>query len=514
MNRTSRATRATLLTTGFGYAAQALSVIAIPLYLRCLGAEGYGLIVTTMSFMGYLNFADAGLSWGSMILIGQANGRGDRALIGKIVRNSMVLATGSGTLGLAALGITLGLAAKGYRLPMFAGHPEVDALLAIAGIQLAVTLQAGVFHNLFQGLQEAYWMAFYQGLGRLVSIGSMMAVAWSTHSVWWVMLTQLAVTVISGGACAVHAWRKHPWVFQGGAWIDRTQLKLQLRTGLKVFLLQIGRTLTASAPVMAISSVIGPAAVPLYTVPTTLLQIVFMPLNAWSTSLQSAYGEAWESGNRPWVVDIFRNTLRRGLFWSACGAALFLPLAIPFVSLWTGGKLILPPLMPLAIVVIAFTSWFVMAGQYLLSGINRQRQVAVTEIISGALAIGVSSVAVKFFGVAGVGVGVLAPALVLSIRKTVREIKLHVSPAAFPSINFVARVFLILAVTGGAGCFFIIRTGGTDWMHQVVLMGTHGLLTLAFFCAISLLVRLDFVSEAVREIIRGIRVRRAGASPL
>jgi len=166
MDRTGRALRSTLVVSVLGYGAQALSLVAIPLFLKTVGADGYGLMVTVMAFMGYLTFADAGLSWGSMILIAQAQGRDDKTGIAHIIRHSAVLAAGSGAVVLVTLGLILAAAAAGWRLPMFAGHPEADRLLLIAGVQLALNLQFGIVYNLFQGLQESYWAGVYQGGGR------------------------------------------------------------------------------------------------------------------------------------------------------------------------------------------------------------------------------------------------------------------------------------------------------------------------------------------------------------
>jgi len=507
MNRTSRALRAAALFTGFGYAAQVLSLGAVPLYLQTIGANSYGLMVSTMAFMGYLNFADAGLSWGSIILIGQAHGRQDRDLIGKIVRNSIVLAAMSGAVIAVAVTALLWCGSRGYRLPMFAGNPETDVLIAIVGTQLIITLQGGVFYNLFQGLQEAYWTAFYQGVGRLASICAMMIVAWSVRTVAAIMLTQLVVTAMVAFASAVHAWRRHTWVFNGTSWIDPDQIRQQIRTGLKVFALQIGRTLVSSAPVMVLSSTIGPAAVPLYTVPTTILTLLFMPLNAWSTSLQSAYGEAWTSGNRAWVVKTFRSTIERGLFWGAGGAALFLPLASPFVTLWTNGRLVLPPWMPLAVATICFVGWFEMAGQYLLSGLNLQRKVAAAEIVCGLLVLVVSPWTVRWLGPAGIGLGFLIPALATSIRLVFSEVRAHVGAAAFPGWNLFWRVGLVWVVAAGLGSGFMISLDGGDWPRRLATMGGSALLTLVLFGGVSLLVRLDFIAEAVRHLAGGLRGR-------
>src|SRR5271167_4063684 len=115
MSRFRRAFWATVVEAGFGYAAQALSLFSLPLFLSTLGRESYGLMITVMAFTGYLNFADAGLSWGSMILIAHAHGRQDRAMIAHITRHSAVLAAASGLVAVLALAGVLGASALGWR---------------------------------------------------------------------------------------------------------------------------------------------------------------------------------------------------------------------------------------------------------------------------------------------------------------------------------------------------------------------------------------------------------------
>src|SRR5208282_3523947 len=120
MSRFQRAFRAAVVESGFGYAAQALSLFSLPLFLSTLGTEGYGLMVPVMALTGSLNFADAGRSWGSMILIAHAHGRQDRAMIAHITRHSAVLSAVSGLIAMLVLAGILGASALGWRLPMFA----------------------------------------------------------------------------------------------------------------------------------------------------------------------------------------------------------------------------------------------------------------------------------------------------------------------------------------------------------------------------------------------------------
>lgn len=494
MSRTDRALRSTVVVSGFGYTAQALSLIAIPLFLGTVGAEGYGLMVTVMSFMGYLSFADAGLSWGSMILIAQAQGRGGKAEIAHIVRHSAVLAAGSGLLMAGVLAAVWFAAGAGWRLPMFAHHPESDRLIVIAGLQLALGLQFGVVYNLFQGLQEGYWTGLYSGLSRLSGLGAAMATAHLTHRVDAMMGAQLLCSLFFGGAATVHAWRKHPWAFQPGPWTDRAQFGEQVRIGAKNFLFQIGRTLGGTAPTLGISAILGPAAVPLYTVPTTLLSLCFMPINTWNTSLQSAYGEAWVAGSRGWVRDTFRRSLERSLAFGGLGVGLFLALGDDFIRIWTHTRLRLDPGTAVSIAAIALLGAFLAASQFLLTGLNRHRVAALAEVASGALAIALVAAAVRAFGLGGVGLGVVGAALATSVWVVVREIGRQVGPGCFPDLIQFAKSGLA-GTAAAAVALGIRRALGGEGPADVIGLVLAGIAGTAFYLAVAVALGLVAVGE-------------------
>jgi len=497
MNRISRALRSTLVVSAFGYTAQALSLVAIPLFLGTVGAEGYGLMVTVMAFMGYLNFADAGLSWGSMILIAQAHGRGSKAEIAHVVRHAMVLAAGSGLVVAVALVIIRLAAAAGWRLPMFAHHPEADRLVLIAGAQLAIALQFGIFYNLFQGLQEGYWTGLYQGLGRLLGLAGMMIAAWLTHNVAAMMLVQLAFTILSGAAAVFHVWRRHPWVFAAGSWTDRAQYRTQLRTGAKSFLLQIGRTAGGTAPTMGISSILGPAAVPLYTVPTTLLSLFFTPINSWNSSMQSAYGEAWTSGAKDWVRNAFRQSLERALLLAGLGVGLFFALGDTFIRLWTHSRLWLSPAMAASVAAITVASSLIMGGEYLLTGLNRHRNAAIAEIGNGLLGMVLVALAVHWFGLGAVGAGVIGAAGATCFWVLRREIRAQLGGGCFPAPIFALKLGLATA-TAATTATLIVRAGGSrDPLTTAVALGIAGVIGAAVYLAAVLALKLVAPDEAV-----------------
>ena len=496
MNRTARAFRSTIVTSGFGYSAQALSLVAIPLFLGTVGAGGYGLMVTVMAFVGYLGFADAGLSWGSMILIAQAHGRGGKTEIAHIVRHSAVLAAASGCVVVLALAAIRLAAAVGWRLPMFADHPEADRLVLIAGAQLGLSLQFGVCYNVFLGLQEGYWAGVYQGVGRLAGLVGAMVAAWLSHSVEAMMLMQLLFTAVSGAAAACHVWRRHPWAFSAGSWTDGAQYRAQLRIGAKNFLLQIGRTLSGTAPTLGISSILGPAAVPLYTVPTTLLTMFFTPINSWNANMQSAYGEAWVSGARDWVRNAFRLSLERALLLGGLGVALFVALGDAFVRLWTHNRLWVDPATAASVSAIAIVGALLAAGQFLLTGLNRHREAALAEIANGLLAMVLVVLALRWLGLGGVGGGVVIAAVATSGWVLWRQVRAQLGRDCFPSFKFHLKVCLA-AVAGSVAARLIEGPGGGGAAREaalhLILAGTLGL---AVFLAAAFALKLLATTEA------------------
>ena len=497
LGRSTRALRSTLVVTGLGYTAQALSLVAIPLFLRTVGDTGYGLMVTVMALVGYLGFADAGLSWGSMILIAQSHGRGSTSEIAHVVRHSAVLAAVSGSIVIVAVAAIFGAASLGMRLPMFVGHPESDRLILIGGLQLVLALQFSVVYNVFQGLQQGYWTGIYQGLGRILGLAGAMAAAWATRSVAWMMTAQLLFTLLGGLAATVHAWRQHPWAFARGPWRERSQYGAQIRIGAKNFLLQIGRTLGGTAPTLAISSVLGPAAVPFYTVPTTLLSMFYTPVNSWNANMQSAYGEAWESGDKDWVRGAFRLSLERALVVGGLGVALFLALGDRFIRLWTHGRLSMSHGTAASVAAITTIAALVTAGQFLLTGLNRHRKAAIAEICNGVIALVLTVFCVRAWGLGSVGIGVVAASLATSAWVIRQEIVRRVGPRCLPSASFLLRS-IVAAVLGAVAAAFVSKAGEPLGLAAALLqLAVGGVAGVAAYCALAFALELVALRQVV-----------------
>ena len=523
--RENRVARSTVVFTVFGYAGTVLSFVTVPLLLRWLGQENYGLMLTALAFMSYLSFADAGLNWGSVVLISEAHGRGDRVAIASIFRHSLVLALGSATLAVVvAVGVFLA-ARHGWRLPMFAASSQADYLVLVVALQCATNLLLNAFFNVFQGMQESYWTGFYQGCARLVGPVGVAIAAYVSRNPAIALAVNGVVIAFFGVLGALHLAHKHPWVFARGSVRDAAQYKRQLRTGAKSFGLQIARTIQGTAPVMVISSVVGPAAVPMFSVPMTLLWAVFGVFATWNMSLQPAYGAAWAANERPWVVAAFRRTLNSVVLIGLVAIAGYVALAPEAINLWTHGVLHPSPVMCASVALVLGVQAVSMAVQYCLAGINQHRQIALIELVHTVVMVVSCLVAVRVLGPVGIGPGVLVAyamtALWLGFGDLARRLE---SPEVIPAKLWILRVALAATAGIGLGIFWVqLVPVGPGPLFDLALAGVGAVLAAVTMAGGTVLLRVQTFAEwrdwiaqllrAPRQIVRaeGLAVVSTGA---
>lgn len=448
MSRLRRAALATAVVQGFALMGMALSFVTIPLYLKWLGSERYGLMLTAQACAGYLAFSDAGLSWSSLLLIAQAHGRDDRNEIARIVRNSLSLA---GVSALVVAAVTAGacvlLEFGASFLPLPTANPESLGLAVAVGLQVIVALGSSPTFNIFLGLQESHLAAVYQGIGRIAGVVASLGAAAAGGSVGAVVLAGVSGPLLAVLACAAHVWRRHPWALRAGTFWDREQIRRQYRTGAKSLALQIGRVLVGSAPVFAISSQAGAAFVPCFTVALTLLNMPLNVTHSFNATLQAGYGEAVGRGDFPWIGATIRGILRNTLLLQVLLAAGFLVLAGPTITLWAHGRLEVTPVLLASALIVGLLSSTFGVFQFALSGVNQHKVAGASELLNGLFALAFCALAVRFFGYEWVGFGVLGAGLATSGWILPWQIKKRLKvDALWPSAGF----FLAVAAAAGA----------------------------------------------------------------
>ena len=490
MSRLRRAAKATIIAQCFNGTNLLLSLVTVPLYLSWLGEERYGLLLTGIAIAGYLMFSDAGITWASMLLIAEANGRDDRPGIASIFRNSFPLALLSSLLVLVVVAGLLALMRSAGPLAWIPQHPELPGLLLAIGISVVLQLLASPVYNLFTGLQEMHLASIYQGIGRLAGTFASVGLAAKGMSLGWVYGGNFAGFLLAGVGATIHCRQRHAFAFATGPMWEPAQIRRQIRTGLKSLVMQVGIVLSGTAPVFALSFGAGPQYVPLYAVPLSLINAPLSLITSFSASLQAGCGEAMGRGERGWVAGTVRRILRQLILVSGLLGVGFLLIASTFVTLWTVGKIEVPAAMIASVLAIAVTGAFLGTLRYALTGINRHREAAVADLIAGSLAMVASLIAVRIYGTLAIGITIVAVTALTTGWLFPRALRRSLETTSlWPDLSFWGCWLVTTLGSYAAGSFTWKLAFALPPAGQILITGT--VVTLLFLGLVRLLLRDD-----------------------
>ncbi len=401
--------------TAMAYVGQALSLVTVPIYLRYLGQQQYGLMLLLVTLQTYLSQTNLGLNWAAMNMIGAARATGDRRELVIVVQNAVMLAVATAVFALAA---SVGIAAAArYGLATALRLDEgIDpwAIVAVGGLA-ALSLAGGPVYLTFVGMGQSSTAAFYQGLGRVLAIPAMATVAWRGGGIANMLGVNAAILTVLLILASAHMLRKFPNLVGDGLHMSGAQCRRQFVMGIKNMSAELGYLLHATAPTLALGTTCGAAAVPLYAVPKSLMDSALTFGRSQNSILQPAYAEAARHGRTGAIARMLSRSLTRNLTLLGVLCAGFIVLCGPFVELWTGGRLEVSRPAAVAVALASPAIFLVQLFQLFLVGTNRQLTAARTLMVSGAASLLLAVLAGSLTGFYGAIYAAAAAALITTL---------------------------------------------------------------------------------------------------
>ena len=196
MNRLRRAT----IVASFAYLQYGLALVSgivmVPLLLRGLGTRTYGLWLASGELLGYAAMVDLGVVGVLPWMLAEADGRGDRDGMRRLVANGLVVGASVG-LAYGLLAALLWLVLPGALSLSAADGAIVGPPLAILVVTLMLAYPLRVFSAVLVGVQDVTfngWLAVTQGL---VSIVVSATLLWNGAGVYAPALGSAAATTVS-----------------------------------------------------------------------------------------------------------------------------------------------------------------------------------------------------------------------------------------------------------------------------------------------------------------------------
>ena len=382
-----------------------IGFISVPLVLRYLGAEQFGIWMAFMSFVGFLQFSDFGLGIGLQNHLTACDGTDDRLRPRCLISSTLaVMVCVAVLLVLAAIFVNSTLPLE--RIIRTATEPAHAQLLPCARmfvIAFAIVLPLGLVQYICNAYQRSYLTYGSIAASNLLAFGGMLIGIGARLPLWWfIFVTTVAPAPVYLVVGSIILSRK-PWLRAAFHAISLRELRRVVKLGLPAFGAQVGGTLMLQGPTLVIGSMLGAAAVGPFALSQQLLSVANLLLNVTMAPLWPAYGEAAARHDIVWIRHTFARSVWVSFLVVGATSIMVTLLGQTVIRFWTGRPEIVPSLSLLTACSVwaAVVAWS-RACFMLLNGIGRMTAQAFYGILLPLISMALSFHFGRGIGAAGV----------------------------------------------------------------------------------------------------------------
>ena len=385
-----------------------VSLVTVPLALRALGTVGYGTFQVLVSLGNLAAMTDVGLGLALLTRVGQLAGAGQHQQIRHTIGGALaviamvVVLVASASVAILSSIDVLGL----LKVP-----PELRQQ-AMAGLYVvlaafAIRMPLSVFTSAHAGFQIGDRVVAWNVAGTLLAPIAMVAAATTTRRLDVAIGVQLAVSLAATIGAVQRGFRIEPASRPAFTLRDLAAGWAMLRSGFFYYMLQLEVTIISGLDNLVIARVIGVEAVAIYSVANRVISLAFSMVYSLGASFWGGVSQAVGHGDIPWIRSEATRLRRVGSLWMAVFAGGFAAVGVPVIALWTGNRIQVDPLLP-----IALGGYFALLGHTMidasiLNGAEKIRQQILTVALDAGLNLALSIWLAHRIGYVGVGFGTL-----------------------------------------------------------------------------------------------------------
>lgn len=388
------------------------SLITVPLTLKYLGNERFGLWMTISSVLAMATFADFGVGNGVLNTVAKASGRDDIQGIRKAVSSGFAILNSIAIILLVSFFAIYRFVnwSSFFRVTSPLAKSEAGPALAVFATCFALNISMDVVQRVQLGLQQGYRYGLWQLCGSIMGFIGVLCGIWLHVSLPVLVIAIAGAPIFATTLNAIHFFGfVRPDLRPSQSLVAIDVISQIAKLGGLFFVLQVVVAVAYSADNFIVARTLGAVSVPEYAIPQRMFALISMMSGMLTTPLWPAYGEAISRGDMPWV----RRTLHRSLlmvFVVACAASSFLLILGPKLIHWWVGSRIHPSF----VLLLGLALWSVIdcCGTTLAAFLNGAAVVRLQIYL--AITFGIACVTLKVFLVRHVGVAGVPWATILS----------------------------------------------------------------------------------------------------
>ena len=421
-SRYSRILKAVFSGTAARVLSSGLTLISLPLAVRYLGAERYGVWATITTTAVWINLLDLGIANTLTNHISQAYALDDKPAAARYFTNALLL-TG-GIAGGAAI-VFAGLFPRINWTRLFNVSSQVSAAevrhtIAAAAVLMLLALPCNLVSKLLAGYQELHRNNYAICAGALASLGgfALGVVLRASMPVLFVMSAGCLTFAALLNLVVVVGWQR-PWLLPRASLVDGAAVKQLLDSGSSFFLIQVAAVVVFSSDNLIVSHYVGAAAVTPYNVTWRLVGLAAVLQSLIFPALWPAYTEAYAKGDVAWIRRAFATTMSATVALNTFCVAFLLLFGRGLIRIWAGPSAVPSGALLLAMGIWAVVNGFMSVESCLLAALNRIREQAALSIVAAVVNIALSLALVRRIGPLGVIAGtILSYLIVLVVPQT------------------------------------------------------------------------------------------------
>jgi O-antigen/teichoic acid export membrane protein len=408
-SRGAERNRRAVLTGGAATLARAMqigsSLVTVPLTLKYLGNERFGLWMTISSVLAMAAFADFGVGNGVLNTVAKAFGKDDMIGVRKAVSSGFALLNSIAALLLLAFFSIYRFVNWGdfFRVVSPQARAEAGPALAVFATCFALNISMDVVQRVQLGLQQGYRYGLWQMCGSIAGFVGVLGGLWLKVSLPVLVVAIAGAPIFATALNAIHFFGfVRPDLRPSRELVSRDAINQIAKLGGLFFVLQVVVAVSYSADNFIIARTLGAVNVPEYSIPQRMFALITMMSAMLVAPLWPAYGEAISSGDMAWVRKTICSSLVAVLVLASVASATLLLLSQRLIHWWVGSR-IHPPFLLLA----GLAAWTVLncCGDALASFLNGASvikfQVAIA-LVFGIVCVTVKILFIRHYGIAGI----------------------------------------------------------------------------------------------------------------
>ena len=366
----------------------AVRILSIPISIRLLGNERYGLWLTAGALLMWVNLSQLGLGGGLINELGKAFGQNNREGMRRFVSTAYC---SFAVISVVIMAIVVPLSYS-RAVTTFLGvdarsllFQDAHSVFLITGVLLAATIFVNAIVAVCTGLQETYLYLIAFAIGNALNLAGLLIltrVGATLSTFTWamgvpVLAMNIALTLYFFG------WR-HRYLRPRWALVDLASFRALLSYGGPLVFAQLADLAIFNSASPLIASRLGVGEVPRYAVALSLFMIVVNICDGIVRAYLGGYCEAFGRRDWSWIQSVAKRTrwLALGIMASAACAIVWLG---PMVLRRWAGKTIVPSEWMLAwMAIYCFLMVCSNTNTVLLLGLGKVRLKAASQVFVAA----------------------------------------------------------------------------------------------------------------------------------